>query len=235
MALRVGIHKNLVLAKAEKNEKGTLVITLREGGVSDPLAILNSSSGAGFEKQEVAITLWPIKVEFNGQKRKKKDKEVDQSILDDVNDFKASLNLILKQYLTEDKINWNILFGTGITTPDNLLARITVQDTVDKIYNNLVDQFITQIKPFTGDKGKLLNWKLVRQSKAKHYPTLPKVEARFLASYPFVEDAAVPVSKLAYSKFELDRGDNVPDAVTGAQVVSKEEATNANALFANPV
>lgn len=221
MALRVGIHKNLVLLKTEKNQKGNLEITFKQAGEVDPLAVLNSGSTTSMEQQEGKITFYAPNVEIGGNKKD------DTAILDEVNDLRNQLTHILSQYVTSDKIKWDITFGTGITK-ENLMARIQVQDTVNKIYNNLVDQFIQQMTSFVGGGMKKVNVKFIRQSKAKNYLALPK---RYLDSQPFIEPADVPVSKLKYSKWETDNGLHLPDVVDNKQQVSEEDSKTASALF----
>jgi len=48
--LNVGIHDNVVIAKNARNEKGTLVITVKQVATKSPLELL--ASGASLEKQD---------------------------------------------------------------------------------------------------------------------------------------------------------------------------------------
>lgn len=224
--LKVGIHKNLVLSKVGRNQKAkdSLQITLKATGEVDLLAALNSTK-TDFKAEGIDIVLFPPSWDFGGTRRE------NSAVLDDIMDFKSQLQNMLEMYMTEDKIKWNMTFGTGITSITSIedLAAQLNEDRASKMYNNLVDQFLTQVKPFVGDNGKKTNWVLVRRSKANHQPTLRK---RYVKNNPFVEPADVPTSKLRFTKYELENGLNVPDAIEKPSAPSQQDAQAADKLFA---
>src|SRR6185369_10647358 len=214
MSIKVGINKNLQLAKATTNEKGTLVITLQEAKGS-ALALLNGT-GTSSKIETRDFMFFPPTVEYNGAK---KDGAV---IMGLILELKNSLELILEQYMTSDQIKWELTFGLGLSENENLEEAIRNQGIVDKIYRNLADQFLRQVKPFLGENSPKTNWIFIRKSSDSHYP---KIRSRFVKDNPFVERADVPQeeSKLKFTDFEIRNGLNVADPVQKAAPVSKEE------------
>lgn len=223
--LQVGINENLVVSKTVKNDQGSLVIGIKQITEVDPMDILNgSSSVTNFNAPEQDFLIYPPKVSnFDG------DPDSVKNVMKKIAELKDPLNLILSQYTTSNNIKWDIFAGTGVAK-DNLDVKLTSQDTLDKIYSNIVDQFIKQMSMFVGDNGKKMRMIFIRSSKAKHYPALRK---RFLDSQPFIEPMTIPrdVSKLKFSKYEIENGFNVGDAITAQQTPSAAEAKTADALF----
>lgn len=220
--LNVGIHDNLVVSEVSKNDKGTLIIKVKQAGEVDPLAALNAAGSTQFDAAEKDFMIYPPSVNaFAG------GVDTYANVMKKIAEVKDPLDHILRQYTTNSNIKWDVFKNTGITK-ENIATEITNQETLDKIYANIVDQFIKMMTPFAGDTGKKLRWIFIRQSKAKHFPALRK---RFLETYPFVEPMDVPVSKLKYSAFEVTNGLATGEAVTGAQTVSQEEKNTVNELF----
>lgn len=226
MSIRVGIHENLVVVKTGKNEKGSLVIGIKKMIDKNPLEMLNASTGStSFTPEEHEFLIYPPKtVDFSGNKLD------DKQIMNEIGSIVDPLTHILMQYSTADKLSWDIMKNTGITN-ENYREKITQQETLTKIYNNIVDQFISQMKAYVGEGGKRLRGVFPRQSKAKHFPALRK---RFLDRQPIFESMEVPATatKIAFSKYELDNGLNVPDQVIPTQKISVADAEQADALFA---
>ena len=220
--LTVGIHENLVITKTTKNDKGSLVIGVKQVGEIDPLSALNATGSISLDQKEQDFLVFPPRLEDNQGAVDTKD-----NLLKKIAEVKDPLDRILQQYTTTANIKWDILANTGLTN-ENFDVKLKTQGVLDKIYANIVDQFIKQMTPFIGENGKKMRMIFIRQSKAKHYP---KLRTKFLDSYPFIEPMTVPVSKLKFSKYEIDNGLNVPDAVTGEQKVSVAEAKEAEALF----
>lgn len=224
MPIIVGVNENLVISAAEKNEKGTLVVTVKEANEIDPLTALNASGSTQFNKAEKDFMFYPPTVTgFNGEAGTL------ESVLKKIAEVKDPLNHILEQYTASSHIKWDIFTGIAITK-DNMEAILTNQDVLDKVYSNIADQFIRMITPFISDTGKKMRLLCIRQSKAKHFPSLRK---RFLETYPFIEPMEIPVtqSKLKFSKFEMDNGLASGGAVGGQQNISEEDKSQAEALF----
>lgn len=222
--IQVGINENLVITEVSKNDKNSLLIKVKEAGEIDPLAALNSAGSTQFNQATKDLLIYPPSVNnFQG--------EVDtmEGILKKIAETKDPLDHILQQYSPKSNIKWDIFTGTGITA-ENIGEKITNQTTLDKIYANIVDQFIKMMTPFAGENSKKVRILFIRQSKAKHFPTLRK---RFLESYPFIEPMDVPKaqSKLKFSAFEVTNGLNTGEAVSGAQTVTQEEKNTVEALF----
>lgn len=216
----VQINEPVVIHKTVKNDQGTLIIGIQEYGEVNPLEALNQSGQTSFEKAEKDITIWPIKKDsFNGTPLSAKE------LMDKVAEVKNTLNHILSAYTPSSNIKWDLFKGTNVTTDNYETA---VVQNLDKMYNNLVDQFITQMKPFLGKNP--VRILLIRQSAAKHYPTFRK---RYLDSQPFIEPITVPkaASKVKFSKYEIEKGLNNGEPTTGSQIVSKEEVKEAEELF----
>jgi hypothetical protein len=145
--------------------------------------------------------------------------------------YERVFNHILKQYVTEDQIKWSIFDGINVDR-SNPAATLMNQQAMDKVWDNQCLQFINQVTPHIGANSKELRVKFVRQSKTKHYATLPKYP-------PFFESATVPAeqTKLQYSKWEkengFDSGKPVDDSGVPADAPKPEENKAAEALFNN--
>lgn len=223
MSINVGINENVVITKAIKNDKGTLVIGFKQTGEVNVLeAIANSTS---LENKEREILVYGPKVDAYGGGTK-----TPQQVLESITELKDPLHLILMQYMTTDKIAFDPFKGTGITT-GNIFEKIVDQSVIDKIYDNVATQFCAMIQPFTGEEGKKMRVLFVRSSKAKHYP---KIRTRYVMSNPFIEPMTVPVeaSKVKFTKYEIDQKLNSGEPVSGAVTVSASEANQAASLFA---
>lgn len=220
--ISVGINENLVVVSTTKNDKGSLTIKVKQAGEVDPMSALSTSGSTNFKPAEKDFIIYPPSAkDFNQQV------DTPENIMKKIAEVKDPLDHILQQYTTNSNIKWDPFAGTGINK-SNLTTEIVKQEVVDKMYSNIVDQFISMMKPFVGENGKKLRWLLIRQSKAKHFPSLRR---RFLETYPFVEPMDVPISKLKFSKFEVDNGLDKGDAVTGAQNITPEEKQSVNELF----
>ena len=216
--LNVGIHDNLVISKTAKNDKGTLVITVKQVSSKNMLETL--SSGSSLESQEQQFFVYPPKLNAE-------DDSV--SAAAKVAEVRDPLSLILTQYTTTDKSKFTKMFeGTGITA-ENYNSKLLDPGTMTKIYTNIVDQFIDLMKPFVGDNGKKMRMLFIRQSKEKAYPRLRN---KFLEQQPFIEPMDVPVSRLAFSKYEKSKGLDISTPFSGtATTVSKQEAADAASHF----
>lgn len=224
MPISVGITDNIVISSVSKNDRGTLIIKLKEAGEIDPLTALNTAGSTQFNQAEKDMMIYPPSATtFSGET------DTFENVLKKIAEVKDPLNHILQAYTTNANIKWDIFAGTGITK-DNMQSKLIKQETVDAIYANIVNQFISMMSQFTGDNGKKQRVMLIRQSAAKHYPAFRK---RFLESYPFIEPMDIPKesSKLKFSKFEIDNKLNSGEPVGGQQQVSEEEKNSVETLF----
>lgn len=224
MPITVGVNENLVISAVEKNEKGTLVVTVKEANEVDPLAALNASGSTQFNKAEKDFMFYPPTVTgFSGET------DTFEGILKKVAEVKDPLNHILEQYVSKTNIKWDIFAGTGITK-ENITTELTSQSVLDKIYSNIADQFIRMFSPFASDNGKKMRMLFIRQSKAKHFASFRK---RFLETYPFIEPMEIPVtqSKLKFSNYEMNNGLASGNAVAAGPAATQEEKNEVEKLF----
>ncbi len=229
--LKVGIHENIVFTKAEKNDRGTLVIGFKQVNEATPLELLGSNSdNTSPEDAENDFLIFPPKA------TEKNSTNVDsgKNNMQKIKEIKDPLNHILSQYLTKDQIAWDPTKGLGITN-ENLETKLTQQSVLDAIYANIVDQFIKMASPIvknplTQDKKRLLT---IRTSGIKHFSALRK---RYLDTNPFLESMTIPTaqSKLKYTNWEVKNGFNNPTPVAQAtaDVPDAEETSSASSMFA---
>jgi len=218
MSLTVGIHENVVLSKATKNDKGTLVVGFKKAEEIDLIAALNSANSS-LEAPEQELLMFPPTIKnWDGTLADGKE------MLKKVNSFKEPLEHLLSPYLTSDKIKWNIFAGIDGIDTTNLFAKLEDQETVNKISTNIVDDFIKMITPFLNNKKKF-RLKLIRKNNSR-YSALPRYA-------PFVESMDVPKesSKLKFTQYEIANKLNEP-LTAEATTVSSAEAEEAKSLFA---
>lgn len=208
--IKVGINENVFIAEAkivvaEKDAtKSRLVIDFKDteeeavASSGDMLADLNSSEEEGLESSGLSIFPFDNEVsegkEFTAEIAKQRIEEV-----------KGPLNHILLGYMTKADIKWDIFKGIPVTadTASNMLLQ---NDVLRKIYDNIVDQFISMLTPRLAGKKKF-RLLAVRQSAKKHFPALRK---RFLKENPFWESMEIPAAqtKLKFNNYEISKGFN---------------------------
>jgi hypothetical protein len=223
----VGIHDNLRVHKATRNDRGSLVIGYKQevGGEQDLLAIINSASDStsvdGKDNDFLIYSLDTTDRQGN--------QFTPEQIVKNITELKDMLNHILLNYMTSDKIAWEVFNGCGIT-PENIKEKVVQQSVLDQVYKNIVDQFIGMITPHLTNTTKLFRCIFVRQSKAKHYASLRR---RYLTEQPFMEPMSVPKeqSRLKFTEWEKTNGFNSGDKATGADVPNAGETTTADQLF----
>lgn len=217
--LSVGVHENVQFSKVAKNDKGTLVVGFKKQEL-DKLAAI---AAGRFEAEEQDFLIFPPQLtNFGG------GNSTPEEMLIKWGEITSPLEHIATQFMTKDKVKWNLFFGTGITD-ENYAAKMVDQDTVDKIYNNIVTQFNTWMAPFT-KSNKVFRTVFIRTSKAKHYA---KLRTRYLNSQPFMEPMDVTPSKVKFSEYEKKNGLDNPNPAGGAQAPSTTESSEAETMFAN--
>jgi len=224
--IQVGKHDNLVISKTVKNDQGSLVIGVKKMTVVDPLAALNASGQTSFDAEQQDFIIYPPKsTNFSGERDNLKN------LLMKIGDIKDPLDQIASIYMPAGARKWDLFANTGITPQSNLENELNKQEVMNQIYNNIVGQFITMMAPFVGETGKRVRMIFPRTSVAKHYPTLRK---RYLNSQPFIESMEVPAaaSKLAFSKYEKEKGLDRGDVAAPSAPASENDAAEADALFA---
>jgi hypothetical protein len=236
MRIQVGIHENVIIEKVTINDKGRLVVTLKQKGESettvgdDPFAQMNASeviekeSGSG-------IIFWPFKAPEAKNKEgvELSDQQRGESANGDVMQLKNQLQQILEQYTTKDNIKWSIFDGTGMTK-ETYYQDLASQTTLDVIYRNLCEQFISTITPFLNDEKFAVRFKLARQSKDKHYARVPGM---FIKDNPFIESMDVPKeqSRVKWTDYELKQGLNDGTPVSRSTADTEEEPAEGENVF----
>lgn len=242
MKIQVGIHENVILEKVVVNDKGRLVIFLKqkeeEGkepeaeAEEDPFAQMNASEV--IEKEGGAgIIFWPFKspeVKDSKTGAERSSEERGKLVNGDVLQLKNQLNQILEQYTVKDNIKWSIFDGTGMAK-ETYYEDLSSQTTLDVIYRNICEQFIGMVTPFLNDPKFAVRFKLVRQSKDKHYVRVPGM---FIKDNPFIESMDVPKDKtrVKWTDYELKQGlnDGTPVSRNTADETD-EEAPEADNVF----
>ncbi len=225
--IKVGIHDNLVLHKTTKNDKGTLVVgvkTAPEGGLLAGLDDARTDSAGGGEENDFLF--------FPPQATNRENQtDTPENNMNKVKELKDQLTAILLNYMPSDKIKWDTLKGTGITQ-ENINVKLEKQETLNIMYDNIVEQFISMMTPYVNRNDLKFRWLFVRSSKTKHFAALRK---RYLTEQPFMEPMIVPktASKLKYTKWEIDNGFNNPDRIEQAvaEVNTDEQADLARQAF----
>lgn len=203
--IKVGINENVYIKDTKmvtENDKKRYTVTIaevtEEAGPKSILEEFNASEEVS-SFTESTIALWPFDTKPVNDETPF-SAEVAKSRIDEV---KEPLNHILLGYMTKDKIKWNIFAGIPVT-PDNVNTLIMQQETLNKVFDNICNQFTDMIKPYLGP-AKLFRFIGVRQSKKSHFPTFRK---RFLADQPFWEPMEIPAeqSRLQFSSYEIKKG-----------------------------
>lgn len=223
--LNVGIHENVVLDKAARNDRGTLVISYKQVNKVDPLAALKASTArTSLEAQEQRFLIYPISLtDYNG------NVDTKDNLLNKIAELKDFLFNILIQYMTADKIQFDPLAGCGVTA-ENIESKLRTQEVIDKAYSNLCDQFIKQITPFLGESGKKFRVLFVRKSKVSNFPALRR---RFLDAQPFMEPMEIPIeqSKLKFSDYEIKNKLDSNEPAVPADTHDESEVNDAAELL----
>lgn len=220
--LTVGIHENVAVHENKKNSHGSLVIGFKQLMKQNPIDVLNSTDAFGQDKTDILI--FPPSVNtFKGEE------DSFDNILKKVAEIKDPLTHIILQYVTKDKLSWDVFKDTSVDS-DNIKEKLKDQDILNKVYSNIVDQYISMMEPHVGDNGKLFRVLFIRQSKTKHYPTIRK---RFLDSNPFMEDMSIPKeqSKLGFTDYEKKQGLASGDPIGGSDKPSSGDTDAVSALL----
>lgn len=202
--IRVGVNENVVISKAEINDKGTLFINVREAGAAAKegkkvslLEGLEEGSDTTGSSGDTAFLLYCPKAESYDDPNTPEDPLV---ILRNFTDLKNQLAHLLLRFTTKANVKFSPFAGVAVNLSDDadILAKIALQANIDKVYHNYATQFIRQITPFLNKDDKPSRLFLHRKSVASHYGVLRK---KFLGDQPFFEDGAIPVNLSAlYTK-----------------------------------
>ncbi|RWZ86766.1 MAG: hypothetical protein EO766_13245 [Hydrotalea sp. AMD] len=236
----VGINENVVISKVSITDNKVLEIELAEvgnvGAKKSVFDTLLTARTAVDPAGNMKLKLWPTKVSDKAEKTR--EEKIQMAANDNISLIKR-LSQILEQFMTIDKIDldsMDIQFAnTGIIDEASMNARYLDQDVQNKIYDNIVKRFIELISPFVNDPQNAVRFKLVRQSKDKHYATIP---SRYINENPFIELMSVPKeqSRVKFTKWELDNGlnDGTPVPSSAAEPKGESAGTTDAVLDSNP-
>ena len=231
----VGIHENIVIKSTTINDKKRLEIELIEAGklgtvkksVFDTLLTARTAEEGNISfKLSIFGPLLPKKDDQTPEKKR-------ELIGLDLTKLHKQLGQILEQFIPADNITLETIdvqfANTGITDAASFETRILDQDVLNRIYDNIAAEFIRLITPFLNDVSNSVRFKLIRQSKDKHYASIP---SRFISDNPFIELMAVPKdqSRVKFSPYEIKEGLNDGTPISAESAEAKQTA----AVDANP-
>lgn len=223
--IQVGINENVVLKSAAIADKGYLKIEVRQKGNSeqasadDPFAMASAGQAidvASSTSLTILKLLVPKATKTNGDARTRAERVSmsNNDLIETMNKCKH----ILSCFITSDDIaalyanvymntnfSMEIYKAQGAASFEDLLLD---QDRMDIVSTNIFNAFISGITPFLDKDEHAVRLKLIRQSKEKHYGTIPG--ARYISTDPFMESMLIPVeqSKVKFSAYEIKNGLN---------------------------
>lgn len=212
--IKIGVNEKVYVAAAEvkindKDQK-SLAIGFAEIGQevnakpANVLDLLNEGSDESGDSNLTNIIIFPPSVVYLGDSfdgtKSKDDPRDGKDIFDDFVDIKNQLAHILKRFIPEKEIKFDLLKGIPVAgkDPAAIVAAFAKPAICAHIFKNLCEQFIAMITKYVGDQSKGSRLFLVRTSPTKHFGTIRK---RYLGQNPFFEDNAIsiPESKM-YTK-----------------------------------
>lgn len=198
----VGINKNVMLSRVAIGEKGALELYFDEA--VQKASVFDSMQSAKVENTgtETRLLVFPFKPPSGVRNEGKTEDELIEMTSEDMLKVKNQLTQLLQQYLADDDIKWDPWAGTGADN-SNYRSMFQSEETLAKVFENIATQFITMLGDKAGKPAYKLRVKLVRQSKDKHFATIP---GKFLADNPWVELMDIPeeASKVKFTKWEID-------------------------------
>lgn len=222
--IRVGVNENIVISKAEYNDKQTLVVSTKEIGqettvkkemtAAEMMMDGGDTSGDGSMGETNFMIFRPQMKDFDDP-----DKDLEPAkILENFLQMKNQLSHFLKRFTTDKMIKWAPFAGIPLNAsdPNDVLAKIADPIMAEQVYQNYTKNFIDQIKPFLNLESKPGRLFLVRKSAASHFGVLRK---RFLENQPFFEGCEIPVeSSKMYTKLIASGKDKTTQLHEGVDV-----------------
>lgn len=204
--IEVGINDDVYLKSATINDKDSLELTFGLAGVKvlsgfEALQADEIQESTG----ETSLRLFPVTVPTKDDLTEEKKRG---RIIDDITKVRGQLEHILQGYMVaaDAKLNKIVYQGTGMDA-NNFDQQIMQPGVLLAITRNLFREFITLVKPHLNDSTKKFRLKLIRQSKDKHFATLP---GKFITEQPFWESMDIPVeaTKVKFTAYEIKEGLN---------------------------
>jgi hypothetical protein len=213
MAIKIGINENIFIAGAEyipatDKLSASVKIILEESGVTkyaNAFERMNADEAVeSLPTRELIIFSPSNPLDKDGRGNVRTEEQKANLVQGDINSTKAILLHLLTGYMTSKEARLELFEGIDINAT-NYNSQIIKPPIAQAIFKNMVDQFITKMKPFFGDSTKLFRVLLVRQDAAKPFPTFRK---RHIDENPFYEPMEVTKeqSKLMFTPYEIDNG-----------------------------
>lgn len=224
--IKVGVNENVIVAKAEINDKGTLIVGVKELGVeiaekkeltlAEQLAEGDDTTGADGFGMTNFLMFMPNLIAFDKDENGNDVPAEGKDVLAGFIDLKNQLAHWLKRFMTAGQIKFSPFAGVAVdaANPDDIYAKIVIKANAEKMYSNYITQFVTQITPFLNQEAKTCRLFLHRKSEASHFGVLRK---KFLENQPFLEDninIPIEASKM-YTK-------QVPGTTTEHEPIEKD-------------
>lgn len=229
----IGINPNVIFKAITINEKGTLELEFGQAGKEAvKKSVFEQSLTARTNEDTTGTRLFV----FQPLLPNKPEYTTEQKITRVEGDFTSlhkQLGQILEQFMVADQIDLDTIdvqyANTGIVDSASYEARILDQDVIAKRYSNIIKRFAEVMKPFVQDSSNPMRLKLIRQSKDKHYATIP---SRFIADNPFIEPMSIPEdqARVKFTKWEIDNGldNSAPVAQSTAEAKAAPAAVESN-------
>lgn len=204
--IEVGINENIHLRSAVLDDKDNLILTFKNDEVElSGFEALQSEEIVEGNGGKIELRIFPPTPPKVENKTLEKQQEL---AVADVTRMRAILEHIMKGYMTKDEANLAkvMYLNTGIDK-DNFAQKILDKEVLLAIFRNAARAFLERMRPYLGNPELKFRLKLVRQSKEKHFATLP---GRYLDDQPFWEsmDVAKEASKVKFSDYEIKEGLN---------------------------
>lgn len=205
--IKVQIAENISVVSAIVNEKNSLEILVKSGQDVDLFAAMNS--GDSIEQEEQKFLFFPVDNKWYGKEATSKE------MVMKLRQLSAQFQELLSVDVSEKDFAFNMFEGTPIKSTADIDVHITKEAVYSRIGLNIFNNVVKHVKNVKSP----IRLKLVRQSANKHFATIPQAltftkEGKEIRS-KFVESMVIPKdqSKLAYSKYEMDKGLNNPNSV----------------------
>ena len=202
--IEIGINKDVYLKAATINDKDNLILTFDIAGVkrlSGFEALQDDEIQEGTSSLD--LRLFPPNVPAADKGTDEKRRELVQK---DILKNRSILEHILQGYLPKEqtKLGKALYVNTGIEA-NNFEEKILDKAVLLVVFKNMTREFIARMRPFLNDESLKFRLKLVRQSKDKHFATLPGTRVN---ENPFWEDMIIPdaESKVKFTDYEIKEG-----------------------------
>lgn len=189
--IKIGVTENVFIEKQSKNEKGTLEITLTEAGSEkkklSAIEMMNESSDQSGTGGGTTFMMFMPSREYQSELI------AADKMVQNLTKFKNQMHHFLRRFVPESQIKWNPFKGLIIKSDEDLMEKITEENTYKLVYTNIVDQFVEQAEKLKiNDPAKKSRVFLIRQSKEKGFG---RFRDNYLDSRPFFESMDIPKDK----------------------------------------